>query len=267
MYQSGQQVRKRGPLLRDPTSRAAYTGRFSGGPDDLDDDDGATIVDEGGESTPLVSTPPTTNDAQADHAKKANKGFSTYIFWGAIGCCCCIFLALLVLGLVYALRTPTVTMSSTPPPSGGLGNLLAAKLTAAGLSAVASTTTATPGATLGATPGATPVQPADISINLLCNKPFGNGTCRAVFTYENTLAVPVAIEVGEGNRVTPGWPDRGQPQIFAPGLRYGAATFLWDCASNAHVHWVVRSGLSGMIATASASAYALECPGLPTAGL
>lgn len=108
------------------------------------------------------------------------------------------------------------------------------------------------------------VQPADISIELLCNVPFSNGTCLVVFTYDNALSVPVAIEVGERNLVTPGWPDRGQPQLFAPGERYGGVSFLWDCTDNTRVHWVVRSGASNMIASASASAYAVECPEVPT---
>ena len=147
---------------------------------------------------------------------------------------------------------PTPTPSSTPPPS-AVASLFVANVEPIRLDAIVTTTAP-----------ATSVQPADISIELLCNVPFSNGTCLAVFTYDNALSVPIAIEVGERNLVTPGWPDRGQPQLFAPGERYGGVSFLWDCTDNTRVHWVVRSGASNMIASASASAYAVECPEVPT---
>ena len=152
---------------------------------------------------------------------------------------------------MIATTTSAIVATAEPPPAQTQAATLPSRTT--------TTTTTQPPATVGETP----VHPVDISISSVCNVPFGNGTCRAVFSYENAQDYPVAIAVGENNHVSPGWQDRGQPQIFASGLRYGAVSFLWDCATNSHVHWTLRSGLSNALTMASASSYAVDCPALP----
>ncbi len=241
MYARKSQVRQRGALLHEPTSRAAVSGLFSQ----------EEPADNG---VPPVITNQTTS----------------YLLWAFIYCACCVGLLLLTTVIVLAVKShhhdntpapnvtvPVITATTVPP------------LAETDAATQPQTTTTTTIATTQppATVGETPVHPADVTIELLCNVPFGNGTCRAIFSYENARNVPLAIPVGENNHISPGWQDRGQPKIFASGLRYGAASFLWDCAASSHVHWIVRSGLSNALTMASASSYAVDCPALPIHGL
>lgn len=102
-----------------------------------------------------------------------------------------------------------------------------------------------------------------ISLEFLCNVPFGNGTCRAVFTYNNPNGEDTVVPAGSNNNVEPGPPNRGQRTSFRPGFHYGGATFLWNCAAHPYARWLVRSGPAGTASTAVALAAVEPCPEVP----
>lgn len=129
------------------------------------------------------------------------------------------------------------------------------------------TTTVAPATTTGATPP--PATPASnpvllpIDLAFLCNVAFENGTCRAIFSYENPNAAVVSLPVGANNYIEPGPPGRGQRTEFKSGYHFGGATFLWNCEAHAQVRWTLRSGGSGSATQSTAPQAAVDCPALP----
>lgn len=169
---------------------------------------------------------------------------------------CCLLCGLVVVGIYFA-----ATHAAAPAPPG--------------------TTTAAPPSTTTTVPfttGSTAEAPAtggpagteepgvpDFAIDLafLCNVPFGNGTCRSVFTYENPNPTALMLPAGSNNYVEPGPAARGQRTLFRDGFHYGGATFLWNCAAHNQARWTIRSGADGVASVAVAPAEAVACPPLP----
>ena len=129
-----------------------------------------------------------------------------------------------------------------------------------------------------------------VSLQFLCNDNFGNGTCRAVFSYEIAASAPedaaiLARAGSDANTVLPvgvaaaaagdAWGDVGQPQTFVPSFsrigQFGGASFFWPCAkddndahSGAHeIVWTLRTGPAGSFSAAKAHARPAKCPAVP----
>ena len=98
-----------------------------------------------------------------------------------------------------------------------------------------------------------------ISLNCVSN---GATTYDAVFGYDNGGQATVNVSVGPDNSVTPGGPDRGQPESFLPGTVAEALT-VEGVPNDTSVEWMLTSGGSTAKATASASAPD-KCGGGPT---
>lgn len=99
-----------------------------------------------------------------------------------------------------------------------------------------------------------------VSLQFLCNVPFNNGTCRAIFSYTNTLVAALDVPVGVNNYVGPGPANRHQRTHFKSGTHTGGATFLWNCVSHLHAQWTLRTG--GGVSVASAPRSLVACPSL-----
>lgn len=129
------------------------------------------------------------------------------------------------------------------------------------------TTTAPATATPASRPTSAPasVTAAPVQLTFLCNVPFGNTTCRAVYSYENPNAVAVTVPVGANNYIEPGPPGRGQRTVFKSGFHFGGATFLWNCQAHAQARWALRSlGVGNEPSIASAPQTAVTCPRVPS---
>ena len=103
---------------------------------------------------------------------------------------------------------------------------------------------------------------AAVDLTFVCNVPYGNGTCRAVFSYENPADHAVHVPVGARNFVEPGPLDRGQATVFAPGMHYGAVSFTWNCREHAMARWNVRPS-PVYTDTVVVGAALRSCPPLP----
>ena len=101
-----------------------------------------------------------------------------------------------------------------------------------------------------------------VVITLRCNHAFGNGTCVAVFNYDNPTGSALVVEAGANNLVEPGAEDVGQTQLFAAGSFFGGASFVWDCAAHLHARWTLRAE-GGAASVATAPHTHLACPPLP----
>lgn len=114
-------------------------------------------------------------------------------------------------------------------------------------------------------PGSVEIPPsggeASIDLTFLCNVPFPNGTCRAVFGYENGAVEPLEVDAGSNNKIEPGPHDRGQRTQFDAGTRFGGATFLWNCATHSHAKWTLIT--AGIASVATAPHTHVACPPLP----
>jgi hypothetical protein len=66
----------------------------------------------------------------------------------------------------------------------------------------------------------------------LCVVKHQNNTATAIFSYLNKNDVPVTIPVGDGNKITPGAADRGQPTTFLPGSDVPKFEVLFDVGSS-----------------------------------
>lgn len=105
--------------------------------------------------------------------------------------------------------------------------------------------------------------PIPIELSFLCNVRFQNGTCRAVFGYDNPSDAFVTIPVGANNFIEPGPPNRGQREVFKPGFHFGGATFLWNCNIHVQARWTLRSGVQGDASVAIAPNASVTCPPVP----
>lgn len=138
--------------------------------------------------------------------------------------------------------------------------------TSSSITAITSTilavTTAAPGTPAPANePSGSLLTP--IELTFLCNVRFQNGTCRAVFGYDNPSDALVTIPVGANNFIEPGPPNRGQRETFKDGFHFGGATFLWNCNVHVQARWTLRSGVQGDASVAIAPNASVECPPVP----
>ena len=103
-----------------------------------------------------------------------------------------------------------------------------------------------------------------VELTLLCNHVLtgdDEGYCLAVFSYDNPSGEVVTVLHGADNYIEPGPHNRGQPEVFAAGTRFGGAAVRWNCASHLHARWTLTSGGASSVATAPRTH--LECPPLP----
>jgi hypothetical protein len=96
-----------------------------------------------------------------------------------------------------------------------------------------------------------PAEP-HVTISVTC-VPNGPTTFDAVFGYSNGGQAIVNVPIGSANNVSPGGPNRGQPENFPPGTVTDAFT-VRGVPNGTSLVWTLTSGGSTATATASASA-------------
>jgi len=217
----------------------------------LDYDIGAAVVRRknvartGEENEPLLTQP--------QSAESPEQVRLLHVVIVVLVCCCC--LSLLGAGIAAAV----IGAGSGEGEAEGEGTTTVSVTTT-----VPVTTTTLPVPVPISTTAASVTALQAISLEFLCNVPFGNDTCRAVFTYNNPNDQDTVIAAGSSNNnVEPGPPNRGQPAVFKSGYHYGGATFLWNCAAHPYARWLVRSGPVGTASTAIALAAKEKCPPVP----
>ena len=91
----------------------------------------------------------------------------------------------------------------------------------------------------------------------LCNQLNKDGRCVAVFTYNNPSEEPVVLALGpDTNQIEPTTADGPQLTTFGPGMHYGAAAAVWDCADHDSLTWTLGGRAMSIPATLQ------TCPGL-----
>jgi len=133
-------------------------------------------------------------------------------------------------------------------------------------------TTTTASTTMTTVPPTVPSEPVsttapessgmpDVDVTLRCNEPFNNGTCLAVFNYENPGSEAIEVPVGANNYAEPGAPDRNQTDTFPVGYWYGAVAIEWPCATQESLRWILTT--PGGVSVATATAATITCGALP----
>ena len=105
------------------------------------------------------------------------------------------------------------------------------------------------------------IRPIGVFVSCVVNR---GSTYDAVFGYDSENSVTVTNPIGSANFFSPGAPNRGQPEQFAPGLHDQAVTVTGIPASD-RLMWTL-AWLDTRSATATAG-YEVKCQELPGGGL
>ncbi len=168
--------------------------------------------------------------------------------WYAFCCCVCLVCTAIFVIIVVAATQSGSTHEPTPSPTA---------MQALTFSPPPPTNVALAPVSSGGQSTSTPL----VELSFVCNVPFNNGTCRAVFTYNNALSTPLRVAVGAKNHIGPGPANRQQRTSFKSGYHFGGATFLWNCVAHRRAEWTVESG--GAQSTAQAPHTFVACPPIP----
>lgn len=77
-----------------------------------------------------------------------------------------------------------------------------------------------------------------------CTINYFNGTCAIYYSYNSTNSIPLLIDYGPNNFISPGSFNQGQPNTFNPGFNFASIIFNVNC-NNTNIPNITRTLKTG----------------------